>query len=191
MKKILLLDFVRQIPKIQIEVNDEDLKHDFELGIKDLSKILLPKEYFDVALPAIKEVSGLKSWHARANILNYMQPMLEEHFEKLRIIKVTMINGSSIKPVPLQGLVKKHAGILGLSACVQAYPYDVPDFIPQVLANLSVHVNDPQPIGMTVTKTLSNFRRTHHDNWHDHKRMFTNDHLEMITDILISHNHYA
>ncbi|XP_055880989.1 proteasome activator complex subunit 4-like isoform X3 [Biomphalaria glabrata] len=233
------------IQKIQIEVNDEDLKHDFELGIKDLSKILLPKEYFNVALAAIKEVAGLKSWHARANILNYMQPMvfgnffllqgdhykktiqamllqllsdeqlevrekaavtlsgfihcnylelnkdMLEYFEKLRILKVTMTNGSSIKPVPLQGLVKKHAGILGLSACVQAYPYDVPDFIPQVLANLSVHVNDPQPIGMTVTKTLSNFRRTHHDNWHQHKMMFTNDQLEMITDILISHNNYA
>ena len=46
----------------------------------------------------------------------------------------------------LEKLIKRHAGVLGLSACVQAYPYDVPDFIPQVLMDLSIHVNDPQPI---------------------------------------------
>ena len=43
-------------------------------------------------------------------------------------------------------LIKRHAGVLGLSAFVQAYPYDVPEFMPQILMDLSNHVNDPQPI---------------------------------------------
>ena len=43
----------------------------------------------------------------------------------------------------------------------------------------------------TVTKTLSNFRRTHHDNWQDHKQMFTDDQLVTLTDLLISPNYYA
>ena len=44
---------------------------------------------------------------------------------------------------------------------------------------------------MTVKKTLSDFRRTHHDNWHDHKQMFTDDQLVVLTDLLISPNYYA
>ena len=43
-------------------------------------------------------------------------------------------------------LIKRHAGVLGLSACIQAYPYDVPEFIPQILMDLSDHLDDPQPI---------------------------------------------
>jgi proteasome activator subunit 4 len=50
------------------------------------------------------------------------------------------------EPGSLEKLIKRHAGVLGLSACVQAYPYDVPEFIPQILVDLSIHVNDPQPI---------------------------------------------
>ncbi|KAL3873182.1 hypothetical protein ACJMK2_036330 [Sinanodonta woodiana] len=107
------------------------------------------------------------------------------HFERLRATKLKKFNMS------LEMLIKRHAGVLGLSACVQAYPYDVPEFVPQILMDLGNHVNDPQPIQMTVKKTLSNFRRTHHDNWHDHKLMFTDDQLVVLTDLLVSPNYYA
>jgi len=46
----------------------------------------------------------------------------------------------------MEKIIKRHAGVLGLCAYVQAYPYDVPDFMPQILMDLSSHVNDPQPI---------------------------------------------
>ncbi|KAH9509108.1 Proteasome activator complex subunit 4, partial [Bulinus truncatus] len=233
------------IENLQSEANDEDLREDCKQVMLNLSMVLVPEQSVDIALATIKEVAGLKSWHARANILNYMQQMvfgnffllqpdqykktiqamllhllcdeqlevremaavtlsgfihcnyleldkdMLEHFEHLRSTKVKTSKSAKKESVSLQGLIKRHAGVLGLSACVQAYPYDVPDFIPQVLVDLSVHVNDPQPIGMTVTKTLSNFRRTHHDNWHDHKRMFTDDQLVTLTDLLISPNYYA
>lgn len=45
-----------------------------------------------------------------------------------------------------QKLIKRHAGVLGMSACVQAFPYDVPEFMPQILMDLSDHLDDPQPI---------------------------------------------
>jgi len=117
-----------------------------------------------------------------------------DNFERLRSTKVKVkrsVQGATAEPVSLQRLIQRHAGVLGLSACVQAYPYDVPEHIPQILVDLSLHVNDPQPIGTTVTKTLSNFKRTHHDNWMDHKRMFTDDQLVTLTDLLISPNYYA
>ena len=37
-----------------------------------------------------------------------------------------------------------HSGILGLCAFVEAFPYDVPSFLPPILMELSTHLNDPQ-----------------------------------------------
>ena len=45
-----------------------------------------------------------------------------------------------------EDIVSKHSGILGLCAFVNAFPYDVPDFIPDILMVLSDHLHDPQPI---------------------------------------------
>ncbi|XP_042364278.1 proteasome activator complex subunit 4B [Plectropomus leopardus] len=88
-------------------------------------------------------------------------------------------------------LVRRHAGVLGLSACILSSPYDVPNWMPQILMDLSDHLNDPQPIEMTVKKTLSEFRRTHHDNWQEHRQSFTDDQLLVLTDLLVSPCYYA
>ncbi|CAF90547.1 unnamed protein product, partial [Tetraodon nigroviridis] len=88
-------------------------------------------------------------------------------------------------------LVRPHAGVLGLSACVLSSPYQVPDWMPQMLMELSRHLNDPQPIEMTVKKTLSEFRRTHQDNWQQHRQSFTDDQLLVLTDLLLSPCYYA
>lgn len=40
----------------------------------------------------------------------------------------------------------RHTGVLGLCAFISAYPYDVPDFVPNVFEHLGAHLNDPQPI---------------------------------------------
>ncbi|XP_038138502.1 proteasome activator complex subunit 4B [Cyprinodon tularosa] len=88
-------------------------------------------------------------------------------------------------------LVRRHAGVLGLSACILSSPYDVPQWMPQILMDLSDHLNDPQPIEMTVKKTLSEFRRTHHDNWQEHRQCFTDDQLLVLTNLLVSPCYYA
>lgn len=45
-----------------------------------------------------------------------------------------------------ESLRLRHGGVLGLSACVLAHPYTVPPYLPQLLMDLSTHLNDPQPI---------------------------------------------
>ena len=42
-----------------------------------------------------------------------------------------------------------------------------------------------------VKKTLQDFKRTHQDNWHDHKQKFTEDQLTVLTDLLVSPSYYA
>merc|ERR1711981_1308221 len=100
------------------------------------------------------------------------------------------------KPKSLANLDKTqlaafHSGIMGLCAIVEAYPYDVPEMVPDILIELEKHLHDPQPIPKTIKKTLQEFKRTHQDNWAEHKLKFTEDQLLVMTDLLVSPNYYA
>nr|UCK81620.1 proteasome activator complex subunit 4 [Arenicola marina] len=120
-----------------------------------------------------------------------MDDTMMSEFQKLSSTTMRKNKKRKAELLTPEQLTRRHAGVLGLSACVQAYPYDVPQFIPQVLMDLSDHLDDPQPIQMTVKKTLSNFKRTHYDNWQDHKQQFTDDQLVVLTELLVSPNYYA
>ena len=60
-------------------------------------------------------------------------------------------------------------GVLGLCSVVSACPYDIPDHLPEVLTVLGDHLHDPNPIPATVKRVLQDFKRTHQDNWTEHK----------------------
>nr|XP_015218489.1 PREDICTED: proteasome activator complex subunit 4 isoform X1 [Lepisosteus oculatus] len=151
---------------------------------------LLEDEQLEVREMAATTLSGF----LQCNFLSMDSPM-QAHFEKLcktRLPKKRKRDpGSAVDTIPPADLVKRHAGVLGLSACILSSPYDVPTWMPQLLMDLSAHLNDTQPIEMTVKKTLSNFRRTHHDNWQEHKQQFTDDQLLVLTDLLVSPCYYA
>uniref|UniRef100_A0A8C8H3H0 Uncharacterized protein n=1 Tax=Oncorhynchus tshawytscha TaxID=74940 RepID=A0A8C8H3H0_ONCTS len=152
---------------------------------------LLEDEQLEVREMAATTLSGF----LQCNFLSIEGPM-QSHFEalcKTRLPKKRKRElGSVVDTIPSGGnLVRRHAGVLGLSACILSSPYDVPSWMPQLLMNLSVHLNDTQPIEMSVKKTLSNFRRTHHDNWQEHKQQFTDDQLLVLTDLLVSPCYYA
>uniref|UniRef100_A0A803SKN4 Proteasome activator subunit 4 n=1 Tax=Anolis carolinensis TaxID=28377 RepID=A0A803SKN4_ANOCA len=151
---------------------------------------LLEDEQLEVREMAATTLSGLLQCHFLA-----IDDAVQTHFEQLckrRLPKKRKRDLSTIvDTIPPADLVKRHAGVLGLSACILSSPYDVPTWMPQLLMDLSAHLNDPQPIEMTVKKTLSNFRRTHHDNWQEHKQQFTDDQLLVLTDLLVSPCYYA
>ncbi len=118
--------------------------------------------------------------------------------------------------INMTNLVKRHGGVLGISAIVASCPYDVPDYLPEAATYLCQFVNDPVPIQVikdyseffiqftliliwnklnllkgTVKKCLSEFRRTHQDNWQQHSQKFNESQLSALSDILISPNYYA
>jgi len=99
----------------------------------------------------------------------------------------TTINDDKIS----KNMVLRHSGVLGLCAFVNAYPYDIPEFIPDILMFLSGYIHEVQPISTTIKKTLQDFKRTHQDNWQDHKLKFSEDQLTVLTDILVSPSYYA
>lgn len=113
---------------------------------------------------------------------------------KLFYKKVGIGRGSSKtkkKKKTAEEVVSKHSGILGLCAFVNAFPYDVPEFVPDILMVLSDHLHDPQPIPVTIKKTLQDFKRTHQDNWQEHKLKFSDDQMAVLTDLLVSPSYYA
>ncbi|KAB0397626.1 hypothetical protein E2I00_012676 [Balaenoptera physalus] len=171
-----------------IFLNNEDAVKD----IRWLVISLLEDEQLEVREMAATTLSGL----LQCNFLTMDSPM-QIHFEQLCKTKLPKKRKrdpgfvGDTNTIPSAELVKRHAGVLGLGACVLSSPYDVPTWMPQLLMNLSAHLNDPQPIEMTVKKTLSNFRRTHHDNWQEHKQQFTDDQLLVLTDLLVSPCYYA
>ncbi|KAL4641227.1 proteasome activator complex subunit 4 [Arapaima gigas] len=164
-----------------------------EHAVQDVQALvikLLEDEQLEVREMAATTLSGF----LQCNFLSMDAPM-QAHFEalcKTRLPKRKRRElGSVVDTVPSADLVRRHAGVLGLSACILSSPYDVPTWMPQLLMDLSAHLNDTQPIEMTVKKTLSNFRRTHHDNWQEHKQRFTDDQLLVLTDLLVSPCYYA
>eukprot|EP00047_Mylnosiga_fluctuans_P011818 m.22942 g.22942 ORF g.22942 m.22942 type:complete len:1805 (-) comp3830_c0_seq1:81-5495(-) len=94
-------------------------------------------------------------------------------------------------PEEKQRIVQRHAGVLGLAALLEAFPYTVPAWMPATLVAVGDHVSDPDPIRPTVKTAMSEFWRTHRDNWSDMRTLFTEDQLAVITDLLISPSYYA
>lgn len=108
-----------------------------------------------------------------------------------------------------ENLVKRHSGVLGLCAFITAYPYDIPEFVPNVFEIISNHLNDPQPIPVnkfellatkkiiliflqaTIRKTLADFKRTHHDGWDLHQQKFNEVQLAVLTDLTVPPSYYA
>ncbi|XP_060526500.1 proteasome activator complex subunit 4-like [Cylas formicarius] len=90
-----------------------------------------------------------------------------------------------------QHLLIRHAGVLGLCSFISAHPYDVPDYLPGIFADLGSHLSDPQPIPATIRKTMSEFKRTHHENWECHKLKFTEEELSILSDLLVPPSYYV
>ena len=57
---------------------------------------------------------------------------------------------SSAAPAPEsiapEAVYRRHGGVLGFCAIIQAFPYDVPEVVPPVLMEVCEHIHDPMPI---------------------------------------------
>ncbi|CAJ0904050.1 1258_t:CDS:10 [Entrophospora sp. SA101] len=135
-------------------------------------------------------------------VMNVVSGMLkdnqiEEQFSKLLETKIPPRKKTNQAPraaLPLgfqEAILTRHAGVLGLSCLIDAFPYEVPKWMPDVLVKLANCISDPVPIQTTVKKTFADFRRTHQDSWHEDTKQFTEEQLTLLSDILISPSYYA
>jgi len=90
-----------------------------------------------------------------------------------------------------EAMRKRHAGVLGLAALVGAYPYDVPEWMPDVLVQLAGHVLDPSPINQAVRQAFGEFWRTHQDAWPMLKESFGDQHMAALTNLLVAPTYFS
>ncbi|KAL9658080.1 hypothetical protein ABK040_012994 [Willaertia magna] len=112
--------------------------------------------------------------------------------EKRRQQQVKPQNGQKIQIT--KEVVERHSGVLGLSSIALAFPYSVPDFIPELLVKLATYANDGvQTIRETVRKSFQEFIKCHSDMWQIHKTKFSEDQLSTLHDLFTtsSPSYYA
>jgi len=100
--------------------------------------------------------------------------------------------GAQAGKVEGSSLAERHGTLLGLRALVLTAPYDVPEFLPQVLVALSKSASEPPgPIRDTVTNTLAEFKKTHQDVWAQTKAAFSEDEWNDFNDHSLSPSYYV
>ena len=89
----------------------------------------------------------------------------------------------------------QQSSVFFLCATVLSQPYDTPPYIPKALAAISKHSferNAPLGVRDIVKKCCAEYKRTHmSDNWELHRKMFTQEEMEALEDVVSSPHYYA
>ncbi|TPX30864.1 hypothetical protein SmJEL517_g05679 [Synchytrium microbalum] len=182
---------IRVLPIIQVFFfrNLFAMPSDIRLGfVKSVLDALFDSQ-IEIRQLAAVTLSGLIRCSQRDDISVLKTRFATELSKKLP----SRVKGSGLPP-PLgyqEAILRRHAATLGLSSLVTSTPYEVPDWMPDVLVMLAKCHSDPAPISATVSKTFADFKRTHQDTWHEDSLKFSEDQLYMLTDLLISQSYYA
>ena len=88
-------------------------------------------------------------------------------------------------------LTRTHAAALALSACIQSSPYDMPPWLPSCLCLFTEFSTEPSPVRDCVSRALSDFWRTHTDNWHKEKARFSAEELDVLTSSKNAPSYYS
>ncbi|XP_071649143.1 proteasome activator complex subunit 4B [Temnothorax longispinosus] len=161
--------------------------------VKDIVLRLLEDDRLEVREKASQVLGGL----LHCTFIMDQEKLLEEFKRKAKTRlqkKNNSINQDALGNVKIDAIRIRHGGVLGLCAFIHAHPYDVPKYMPSVFEHLGLHMNDPQPIPMTIRKTLSDFKRTHYDGWagmRGHAQCFTEEQLAVLQDLTVPPSHYA
>jgi len=117
------------------------------------------------------------------------------NFEKLMRTPIDRRRGGEISEESQrqyqEALRQRHAGVLGMMAIISAYPYDIPNFMPDIIAKTFAHITDPNPISSTIRDGAASFKKSHSDTWHIDKNKFTRDQIEILNDTLSSGSYLA
>jgi len=106
--------------------------------------------------------------------------------------KITHMRGHEKNDVKYyNALNSRYTAVLGLCSIILAFPYHIPDFLPEIVVAISQCVSDPSPIQGTVRKMFLEFKFTHQETWDVDKLHFNEEDLYQITDLLISPSYYA
>ncbi|KAI8644413.1 hypothetical protein BD408DRAFT_340596 [Parasitella parasitica] len=186
---------IRALPLLQIFF----FKHLFAMSSGQLLRIMqvigqmLLDAQIEVRQLASVTLGGLVRCSQRDAIEELLAEFTAKVQAKIPKRKRDKVTGRNIEPAGFaDAVLQKHAGVLGISCLVSAFPYEVPEWMPVILCQLADCMSDPAAeIQGTIRKTFSDFRRTHSDTWHEDMLKFDEDQLSILSDMLISPSYYA
>ncbi|KAI9254007.1 hypothetical protein BY458DRAFT_521472 [Sporodiniella umbellata] len=163
------------------------------LRIMEVVSQMLLDTQIEVRQLASVTLGGLIRCSQRDAIQSLLNQFEKQVHFKIPKRKRDPVTGKNIEPAGFaEAVLQKHAGVLGLSCLINAFPYEVPEWMPGALMRLANCISDPAAeIQATVRKTFSDFRRTHSDTWHEDVIKFNEDQLSVLNDMLISPSYYA
>ncbi|EIN13624.1 hypothetical protein PUNSTDRAFT_94808 [Punctularia strigosozonata HHB-11173 SS5] len=144
----------------------------------------LDDEIIEVRTMAATTLAGILRLSPRRSVL-----VLKDRF--VRLVKNIKLPGK--KEAGYSNAVRKlHAGVLGICALVDSYPYTVERWMPPLLTTVLAELTYfPPPISTTVRKCASNFKKTHQDTWHEDSKRFDEDQLAALSTLLTGSSYYA
>ncbi|KZP00936.1 ARM repeat-containing protein [Calocera viscosa TUFC12733] len=164
---IMQVFYFRQLPLLSDECS---------VRVLDVLVECLEDEAIEVREMAAKTLSGVIRCSQRHSILE-----LKARFvRKVHHIRLPPRTDATYNAA----LRSLHAGVLGLTALIDAYPYTVPSWVPSLLPILAEHSYEKPPISTTVRKCAADFRRTHQDTWHTDKNMFDEEQTQALQTII-------
>ena len=131
---------------------------------------LLQDSHLEVREMASTTLSGLVRCSQRRLIRSLLQRFSAAILRHDRLPKRDSPKYSS-------SLLDLHAAILGATALLAAFPYDVHDWMPDLICLISRHNESPIPVSTTVKKMASEFKRTHQDTWQENVQAFNTEQL--------------
>ncbi|KAG9011119.1 hypothetical protein FRB94_009262 [Tulasnella sp. JGI-2019a] len=172
---ILQILYFRQVPLIE---------EDMVVKIQDMLSDCLSDEVIEVRERAASTLSGILRCSPRRTIL-----LLKERFTR-QASKVSLPARNNASYA--RCLRQLHAAILGVTALIDAFPYSVPSWLPELIGDvLSRHAYDPIPVSRTIRKCAAKFKETHQDTWHEDSLKFNEEQMSALATLLAGPSYYA
>jgi len=164
-----------------------------EESVMTIVQLLIKDERLEVREKASKVLGGLIhcKFISQESAMKMLEIFKVEAKKKIRKKMKENEDPAEFQVNQSKSVLRRHSAVLGLSAFVHSCPYDIPAHLPDILMILADHLHDPQPVPATVKNVFQEFKRTHQDNWSEHKEKLTEDQLAVLTDLLVSPSYYA
>lgn len=167
--------------------NAINLGEDGSVGVLNEALRLLEDPKLEVREMACDTVSGViraLSPERQQKLRNSIIARAKEIFPDRKRRRTTgnkSAGKEDISPLPV-----RHGAVLALKALVMSSPYDVPNWLPEILMDLVRLASEPAPVKNTVSEALSDFRRTHEEGGLlEVKDAMTSDQWEAIRDVAV------
>ncbi|KAG8888929.1 hypothetical protein FRB98_006471 [Tulasnella sp. 332] len=172
---ILQILYFRQVPLIE---------EDMVIKIQDMLSDCLSDEVIEVRERAASTLSGILRCSPRRTIL-----LLKHRFTRQAATVFLPARNDANYASSLRHL---HAAILGVTALIDAFPYSMPSWLPELIGDvLSRHAYNPIPVSRTIRNCAAKFKETHQDTWHEDSLKFNEEQMSALATLLAGPSYYA